>query len=56
LKAENCPSHTLIRAIARIKNDPDYQVYRHVWKIRKMVQKFFETTGIELKNGGGSLN
>ena len=49
----NCLAHALIIAIARLENDPDYKSYRDGYKIRPVVQRLLETTGIDLQNGGG---
>ena len=53
---ENCLEHALIIAIARLNNDPNYTSYRKGCKIRPVVHRLLEKTGIDLKNGGGSLN
>jgi len=50
---ENCLAHALIIAIARLHNDPNYTSYRKGFKIRPVVDQLLETTGIDLKNGGG---
>jgi hypothetical protein len=51
---ENCLAHALIIAIARLTNDPNYVAYRKGRKkIRPMVDRFLELTGIDLTNGGG---
>jgi hypothetical protein len=54
VKAENnCLAHALIIAIARVTNDPNYKAYRQGRKIRPLVDRLLETTGIDLKDGGG---
>ena len=54
VKAENnCLAHALIVAIARLENDPNYQSYRKGNKIRPVVARLLEATGIDLINGGG---
>ena len=50
---ENCLAHALIITIARLNNDPNYTSYRRGRKIRPVFRKLLETTGIDLKNGGG---
>ena len=50
---ENCLAHTLVIAIARLNNDPNYKAYRQGYKISPLVGQLLETTGIDLKNGGG---
>jgi hypothetical protein len=51
--AENCLAHALIIAIARLTNDSNYKAYRQGRKIRPVVDELLETTGIDLKDGGG---
>jgi hypothetical protein len=54
VKAENnCLAHALITAIARVTNDPNYNSYRKGNKILPAVDRLLETTGIDLKDGGG---
>jgi hypothetical protein len=54
VKAEqNCLAHAAIIAIARVNNDPIYNSYRHVYKVRPEVNRLLRTTGIDLLNGGG---
>jgi len=50
---ENCLAHALIIAIAKLHNDPNCTSYRKGFKIRPVVDQLLETTGIDLKNGGG---
>jgi hypothetical protein len=50
---ENCLAHALIIAIAKIRNDPNYNSYRYGYKIYPAVHALLEETGIELKAGGG---
>ena len=50
---ENCLAHALVIAIAGLQNDPKYTSYRKGDKVRPMVKQLLETTGIDLKNGGG---
>jgi len=35
---ENCLPHALVRAIARIENDPNYKPYRKGRNIRQVIQ------------------
>ena len=49
---ENCLVHTLVIAIARVDNDPNYKTYRKGRKIRQIVQTLLKTTGIDLSTGG----
>jgi hypothetical protein len=54
VKAEaNCLAHTLIIAIAKITNDPNYAAYRKGRKIHNVVDTILAATGINLWNGGG---
>jgi hypothetical protein len=50
---ENCLAHALVIAVARVTNDPDYQVYRHGWKILPKVREMLQATGVDLSRGGG---
>ena len=51
VKAENnCLAHALIVAIARLEKDPNYQTYRKRNKIRSVVARLLEATGIDLTN------
>jgi len=53
VKAENnCLAHALIVGIARLEKDPNYQSYRKGNKIRPVVARLLEATGIHLTNGG----
>jgi hypothetical protein len=49
----NCLAHALVIAIAKVENDPNYKAYRNDRKIRPVVQRLLETTGIDLPKGGG---
>jgi hypothetical protein len=51
--SENCLAHAIILAIAKVVNDPDYKAYRQGRKIRPVVQKLLDKTGIDLSGGGG---
>jgi hypothetical protein len=50
---QNCLAHAIIVAIAKITNDPNYTSYCKGYKIIPVVQHLLETTGIDLRNGGG---
>ena len=50
---ENCLSHALVIAIARLNNDPNYTSYRKGRKKRPVVRQLREITGVDFKNGGG---
>jgi hypothetical protein len=50
---ENCLAHALIIAVGRLTNDPNYVAYREGRKIRQIVDRLLELTGIDLTNGGG---
>jgi len=50
--AENCLTHAII-AIAKVENGPDCKAYRQGRKIRPVVQKLLDKTGIALSGGGG---
>jgi hypothetical protein len=50
---EKCLAHTLIIAVARLTNDPDYKAYRQGRKIHPVVDRLLEVTGIDLTEGGG---
>jgi hypothetical protein len=50
---ENCLAHALVKAIAKVENDPNYTAYPKGRKIRPEVQRLLETTGIDLSSGGG---
>jgi len=51
---ETCLAHALIISIAKVENDPDYKAYQQGRKIRQVVQKLLENTGIDLSNGAGN--
>ena len=55
MKAEsNCLAHALVIAKAKVDgDDKNYQSYRHGYKIRPVVDRLLETTGIDLSRGGG---
>jgi len=54
LKAEeNCLTHALIIATAKVDIDSNYDAYRKGRKIRHGVQTLLEMTGIDLTNGTG---
>jgi hypothetical protein len=44
----NCLAHALVIVIAKVENDPNYKAYRQGRKIRPVVQRLLETTGIDL--------
>jgi hypothetical protein len=50
---ENCLAHALVRAVARLTNDPDYKAFRMGYKIRPVVDNLLAMTDIDLTNGGG---
>ena len=49
----NCLAHALVITKARLDNDPNYESYRHGYKICPIVDRLLETTGIDLSTGGG---
>jgi hypothetical protein len=53
--SENCLAHAII-AIAKVENDSNYKAYRQGRKIRPVVQKLLDKTGIVLSAGGEFLN
>jgi len=55
VKAEsNCLAHALVIAKAKVDgDDKNYQSYRRGNKIRPVVDRLLETTGIDLSRGGG---
>jgi len=54
VKAEsNCLAHALLIAKAKVGGDPNYNSYRRGYKIRPVVDRLLETTGIDLSGGGG---
>ena len=46
-------AHALVIAKAKLDNDPNYNSYRRGYKIRPIVDRLLETTGINLSTGGG---
>jgi hypothetical protein len=57
VKAEtNCLAHGLIKAIAKVTNDPDYKAYCQGRKTHPVVQTLLERTGINLYNDAGIPN
>ena len=50
---EKCYAHALVITIATLNNDRNYTSNRKCRKIRHVVRQLIETTGIDLKNGGG---
>jgi len=50
---DNCLTHALVIAIARVDNDSNYKSYHDGWKIRPVVKNLLETTDIDLINGAG---
>jgi len=54
VKAEsNCLAHALVIAKAKVDGDPNYESYRHGYKLRPVVDRLLETAGIDLSRGGG---
>ena len=51
--SENYLTHAIIIAIAKVQYVPNYKAYRQGRKIRPVVQKLFDKTGIVLSGGGG---
>ena len=51
--SENCLAQTIIIAIAKLENDPNYVAFRRGYKIRPVVQELLDKTGISLSEGGG---
>jgi len=49
----NCLVHALVIAKAKVDGDPKYESYRHGYKLRPIVDRLLETTGIDLLRGGG---
>ena len=49
----NCLAHAILIVIARLNKDPYYKAYSQGSKIRPVVRQLLETTGIDLKKGGG---
>ena len=53
VKAEsNCLAHALLIAKAKVGGDPNYNSYRRGYKIRPVVDRLLETTGIDLRAVG----
>jgi len=48
---DNCWVHALVITIAKVDNDSNYESYCKIWKIRSVVRRLLETTGIDLSNG-----
>ena len=44
--SENCLAHEIIIAIAKLEYDPNYKAYRQGRKIRHVVRKLLDKTGI----------
>jgi hypothetical protein len=54
VKSENsCLAHSLIIAIGKVTNDPNYNAYIQGRNIGPVVQQLLEPTGINLDNDGG---
>ena len=51
--SENRLARAIIIAVAKAENDPEYVAYRIGYKIRPVVQKLLDRTGISLSGGGG---
>ena len=49
----NCLAHALVIAKAIVDGDPNYESYRHGYKLRPLVDRLLETTGMNLSAGGG---
>jgi len=49
---KNCLAHALVIAKSKVDGDPNYNSYRHEYKIRPIVDSLLETTGIDLSAGG----
>jgi len=53
VKAENnCLAHALVIEKVKIDGDPNYNSYRRGYKIRHVVDRLLETTGIEFRQVG----
>jgi hypothetical protein len=52
---ENCLAHALVITIARLRNDPYYQAYRHGRKILPKVRELLQAKGFDLSTEGGML-
>jgi hypothetical protein len=48
-----CLAHTLVIAIARVNNDPKYNLYRNGYGLTQPVQDLLKASGVDLSNGGG---
>ena len=48
----NCLAHALIIAKAKVDGDSNYESYRHGYKLRPVVDRLLETTGINLRTAG----
>ena len=49
--SENCLAQAIIIAIAKVENDRNYKAYRKGRKIRPVVQRLLDKTGIFLTGG-----
>jgi len=57
IKAEsNCSAHDLVIAKSKADGDPNYNSYRRGYKIRPVVDRLLETTGIDLRTVGEYLS
>ena len=45
-------AHALVIAKEKVDGDPNYNSYRRGYKIRPVVDRLLETTGIDLSRGG----
>jgi len=52
----NCLAHALVIAKSKVDGDPNYNSYRRGYKIRPVVDRLLETTGIYLSRGGEYQN
>ena len=51
---DNCLAHALVIAVARVRNDPNYQAYRKGYKkILPKVRELLQASGVDLSRGGG---
>jgi hypothetical protein len=50
---ENCLTHALVIAMARVTNDPNYQSYWRGWDILPKVRELIQASGVNLRRGGG---
>ena len=46
-------AHALVIAKSKVDNDSNFNSYRRGYKIRPIVDRLLETTGIDLSTGGG---